>query len=85
MKMDKNKKLNELQERRDVLLKKHGSLSFPTKNEIENYVQNNKAELAELKTIQQEIIALKLQLMAPKEREEFLEEQKKISEKHSED
>lgn len=83
--MDKNKNLHQLQERRDVLLKKHGSVSFPTKKEIEKYIQNNKAELEELKEIQKEIMSLKLQLMTPKEREEFLKEQNTISEKHSED
>lgn len=81
--MDINYKLKELEKQKDILLKKHGGVSLPTEESIKEYIEINRVEITQLKLLIKEIRDIKLQMMSSQERKEYLEEQKKISEKHS--
>lgn len=59
------------------------NFNFKTKKEAENYIENNKNDFEKLKKIREEIRQLRLQLMSPQEKLEYLEEQKKLKDKFS--
>lgn len=78
-------KLNELINEEKILIAKHGNKHFANEKEGKNYISENKVELERLSKIQKEIRELKFKLMTPEEQLEYLEEQKKIKEKYSDD
>lgn len=61
------------------------NFSFKTEREAEEYIEKNKTRFHELKEIKEEIKELELQLMSPKERQEYLESQKKLKDKYLND
>lgn len=59
------------------------SFNFQTKKEADKYIANNQSKFDELKKITEEIREVKLLLMTPQEKNQYLEEQKKLKEKYS--
>ncbi len=83
--MSSIKKLEDLIKERDILLKKHKDISYPTEKEMVEYIKNNQLELSRLNEIQKEIKKLEWELMSEKERQEHLEYLQKLKEKYADD
>lgn len=77
--------LKKLKEEENILLEKHKNKHFANDIEAEKYIEENKVELERLNEIQKEIKKLEWQLMSETEKQEYLEYQKKIKEKYSDD
>lgn len=80
----------ELTNRLRNLLKRKEDLSillenfnFQTKKEADDYIINNQSKFDELKKITEEIREVKFLLMSPQEKNQYLEEEKKLKEKYS--
>ncbi|MBB4807303.1 protein subunit release factor A [Chryseobacterium defluvii] len=59
------------------------NFNFQTKKEADQYIKNNQSKFDELKKITEEIREVKFLLMTPQEKNQYLEEQKKLKEKYS--
>lgn len=78
------KQLKDLQIKKDklsYLLKKE----FKTEKEFYEFKENNIKDFEDLKNIREEIRNIEWQLMSETEKQEYLEYQKKIKEKYSDD
>jgi len=61
------------------------NFSFKTEKEAEEYIEKNKTSFHELREVKEKIRELEFQLMSPKEKQEYLENQKKLKDKYSND
>ncbi|WP_294217136.1 hypothetical protein [uncultured Chryseobacterium sp.] len=76
-------KLKNLLKRKEEFSNLLESFDFQTKKEADEYIANNQSKFDELKKITEEIREVKFLLMTPQEKNEYLEEQKKLKEKYS--
>lgn len=79
------KRLIELKKQEKLYYNLLKNFSFKTEWEAQKYIEKNKTSFDELKEIKEEIKELELQLMTPKEKQEYLEYQKKLKDKYSND
>ena len=77
---NKLKNLLKREEEYSILL---ANFNFQTKQEADEYISNNQFKFDELKKITKEIREIKFMLMTPQEKNQYLEEQKKLKEKYS--
>ncbi|WP_185289984.1 hypothetical protein [Chryseobacterium lactis] len=77
--------LEKLINERNDLLKKYGNKSFRNEEEAKAYINANKNELKRLKEVQQEIKDIEWDSMSPQEKKEYLEYEKMLKEKYSDD
>lgn len=70
---------------RNDLLKKYGNKSFRNEEEAKAYINANKNELKRLKEVQQQIKDIEWDSMSPQEKKEYLEYEKMLKEKYSDD
>lgn len=78
------KKLDNLKSERASLTHLY-NVSFATEAEIVEFIKSNQKDLKRLKELEKEIRELEWQLMSPQEKLEYLEEQKKLKDKFSDD
>ncbi|MFY7844857.1 hypothetical protein [Chryseobacterium sp. 2VB] len=77
--------LEKLINERNDLLKKYGNKSFRNEEEAKAYINANKNELKRLKEVQQQIKDIEWDSMSPQEKKEYLEYEKMLKEKYSDD
>ncbi len=76
-------KLKNLLKREEEYSTLLANFNFQTKQEADEYISNNQFKFDELKKITKEIREIKFMLMTPQEKNQYLEEQKKLKEKYS--
>ncbi|KAA0127520.1 hypothetical protein FY557_12950 [Chryseobacterium sp. SN22] len=76
-------KLKNLLKREEEYSTLLANFNFQTKQEADVYISNNQFKFDELKKITKEIREIKFMLMTPQEKNQYLEEQKKLKEKYS--
>jgi len=79
------KRLIELKKQEKLYYDLLKNFSFKTEWEAQKYIEKNKTSFDELKEIKEEIKELEHQLMTPKEKQEYLEYQKELKDKYSND
>jgi hypothetical protein len=78
-------RLVDLQKKEKTFSELLSNFSFKTEIEANNYIEQNKSKFDELKEIRLEIKEIEWKLMSDYERQEYIEYQKKIKEKYSDD
>lgn len=76
-------RLRNLLKRKEDLSTLLENFNFQTKKEADDYIINNQSKFDELKKITEEIREVKFLLMSPQEKNQYLEEEKKLKEKYS--
>ncbi|KMQ67790.1 hypothetical protein ACM39_10575 [Chryseobacterium sp. FH2] len=80
--IDLKKELESLEKEEEILLTKHKDKHFSNILEGEKYIKENQVELQRLNIIQKRVREIRIQLMTPQEKQEYLEYQNKIKENY---